>query len=282
VASAEVHTAVERRLKHERHLQEADAKDLLQLTLAKLLTSATRPENADGYPRLAWKVAGNVAFDSRRAFAIRGKYNAGPTDLADDYSDDPDTEAHPDHALDIERRKALWQRLIDDGVVNAMDDRVVRLRLEGHDTEEIARILGQQTQSVRNRFARLLKKIGPALAEHQAIVIGGAALTLVALAVFFIWRQKVEEAHLHEHDIRPLRDFHEESRPAVEADHLRHDAFHQCDLRNWDACEKALDAAQALDPTSDARVDVQHARDRIADERALLLPPDPVPAKPGR
>jgi DNA-directed RNA polymerase specialized sigma24 family protein len=282
VTSPEVRLAIDRRLRRDRRLRPEDSEDLAQLALLQLFAMKDRPENADGYPRMAWRMTDYAHRMFKRSFSQRGKYNAGPTDLADDHPEDDAREPRADRVLELRRWRELWDRLMAEGVVTPLDDRIVDLRLEGYELEEIAQQLGQKPQSVRNRFTRLLEKLSPALARHEAIVIGGAVVTLVTIAVLFFWRHKIEEAHLHDHDIGPDGHYHETSAPAVQADHLRHDALHQCDLRNWDACEKDLDAAQALDPTSDARVEVQRARDRLADERALLLPPEKVPAKPGR
>ncbi|MCP3979546.1 MAG: RNA polymerase sigma factor [bacterium] len=145
-----------------------DALDVAQGVFLKVWQSLDKYDPKRKFDTWLYRVTSNAAIDFIRSRGPRGTLQPLPDDPGDLRADDTDLET----SLDLDRLQKIFQRLAA-GLAPKQRTAFVLKEIEGHDTAEVARIMGVAESTVRNHLfqARRVLKAG-LLREHPELAPG--------------------------------------------------------------------------------------------------------------
>jgi len=274
VLSEPIQKLIAKRLKRA-GIPEGDREDFTQNVTMALLYMANPPTDGVGCSKAAHDITGKKVNGARRQAFKRGRYNAGPTDRADDHATD---EAREQATGERAQRLATVREGLTDGSLSARDAEMLALKGEGKTDAEIGRALNLSQQTVSNRVASARKKMRDKWSKRVAA--GMVALMVVVLCIFAIKRRN-DEAHNRVPPTPAPTVPHLEPEIPVTLNgpaELRRTAQKACDDQAWDLCANQLDQAAKLDPGGDLDPAVRTLRHAIEDRPRVG---GSVGAKPG-
>jgi DNA-directed RNA polymerase specialized sigma24 family protein len=229
--------------------------DLVQQVLLEAERSPHTPAAEPDRTRYINAIARNAA----KALHIRRAKDPAIEPLADDDDAPQASDPAPDHGA-----RDLAHKLIDEA--EAADpkglDWLVRAKIDGEPVSTIADSAGVSQELVRQRVARLRRRM-----QSVAAAMGVTASVVLLLMAMRAWRLRDRVSPIGP-DIASTRP--RAPTPQEKALALRRDALHELDLGDASACVRHLDEAKALDPAGDGAPEIVRAR---AQAQEMLNPP---------
>ncbi len=134
--------------------QRQDAEDVAQEALVRAFQRMASLRDRERFRAWLVRIAWRAALDRRRADIRRGRRELGAV------ADERPATAE-DLAIGREHRERVWQ------AVDALSDKlrlvVVLFAMEGHDTREVARLVGVSEGTVKSRMHRARRELARAL-----------------------------------------------------------------------------------------------------------------------
>jgi len=255
LASEDTRRRVERFVR--RRVPASEVDDIVQTVLVDALTASSPPEDEGAFRRWLMGVARHKVADHHRS----KKRQPTTAELGEHIEGD----RPPLDARDLSRWAARQTEGRED------DERTLEWMAREGAGEKLAHIAEDEAvpaTMVRQRVSRLRRFMRARWKEELAAVA-------IVTGIILWWQLR------HEPEPRVVVPTPDVVDPDTLRDQrvteLRERALAACAAERWDACEKGLDAAAGLDASSDARTDVQQAREAIGRARAPKPSPSAVP-----
>lgn len=252
LAKDETRQQVERFVR--RRVPASEVDDIVQTVLVDALASASPPDEEAAFKRWLMGVARHKVADHHR----RKQRQPSTAELGENLEGDrPDVDAR-----DLSRWAARQTEGSED------DERTLEWMAREGAGEKLAHIAEDEAlpaTMVRQRVSRLRRFMRARWKEELAAVA-------IVTGIILWWQvRRAPEPRV----VVPTPDVVDpDSLRDRRAAKLRERALADCAAERWDACEEGLDTAAGLDDTSDARPEVQRARQAIGRARA----PKPAPS----
>jgi DNA-directed RNA polymerase specialized sigma24 family protein len=254
IASSDARNAVVAVLRR-RRIAPNEIDDLTQDVLTRALLVDPPPPTLQQCIGLLRKMAQQAAIDSIRQRASRGRFDAGPSERADEHPA-AGTDSATDHPVQRQRRLALVRSQIESGAITTRQASMLAMVADGASRAEIAEHFAVAEQTVKNELAVARKTAQDSWRLRASA--GLIAIAAIAAALAFWLTPRTRMAGEIGPDGDTARTRHDD--PRDQGRLIRKKALDDCNAHAWGDCLAGLDTAAELDPDGDRDEAVQRAR----------------------